>query len=73
MIKGVRDVLESEQAVQTVERLLTMHLGPRNVLVATEVRFDPELSVPEVEAAMDRVEQKIHAAHPVVGQIFIEG
>ncbi|MGD9002557.1 MAG: cation transporter, partial [Anaerolineae bacterium] len=73
LIKGVRDVLESEQAVQTVERLLTMHLGPRNVLVATEVRFDPELSVPEVEAAMDRVEQKIHAAHPVVGQIFIEG
>jgi cation diffusion facilitator family transporter len=73
LVEGVRNVLQTEEAVQTVERLLTMHLAPRNVLVATEVRFEPQLSVPEVEAAMDRVEQKIHEEYPVVGQIFIEG
>jgi divalent metal cation (Fe/Co/Zn/Cd) transporter len=73
LVKGVRTILESEKAVQTVERLLTMHLGPRNVLVATEVRFDPQLSIPDVEAAMDRVEQKIHEEYAVVRQIFIEG
>jgi cation diffusion facilitator family transporter len=69
----VRNVLQSEEAVHTVERLLTMHLAPRNVLVATEVRFDPALAVPEVEAAMERVEQRIHEQYPAVGQIFIEG
>jgi cation diffusion facilitator family transporter len=73
LVEGVRDVLESEKAVETVERLLTMHLGPRDVLVATEVRFDPKLSVPDVEAAMERVEQRIQEEYPVVGQIFIEG
>jgi divalent metal cation (Fe/Co/Zn/Cd) transporter len=65
--------MEDEAAVVSVERLLTMHLGPRNVLVATEVRFDPELSVPDVEAAMDRIERCIQETCPVVGQIFIEG
>lgn len=73
LVAGIREVLESEAAVASVERLLTMHLGPRNVLVATEVRFDPQLPIPDVEAAMDRVEQSIHARYPVVGQIFIEG
>jgi cation diffusion facilitator family transporter len=73
LVEGVRRVLENETAVVSVERLLTMHLGPRNVLVATEVRFDPQLSIPDVEAAMDRVEQKIDEQYPVVGQIFIEG
>jgi divalent metal cation (Fe/Co/Zn/Cd) transporter len=73
LVQGVRHLLESETAVETVERLLTMHLGPRNVLVATEVRFDPQLSVPDVEAAMDRLEQKIDEQYPLVGQIFIEG
>jgi cation diffusion facilitator family transporter len=73
VVTGVRRVLENDEAVVSVERLLTMHLGPRNVLVATEVRFDPELSIPDVEAAMDRVEKRIHGEYPVVGQIFIEG
>ena len=73
VVTGIRRVIEEDPAVSSVERLLTMHLGPRNVLVATEVRFDPELSVPTVEAAMDRLEAKIHETHPMVGQIFIEG
>jgi cation diffusion facilitator family transporter len=73
LVEGLRSVLENEAAVVRVERLLTMHLGPRDVLVATEVRFDEALSVAEVEAAMDQVEQRIEEAYPVVGQIFIEG
>lgn len=73
LVEGVRAMLEDEAAVERVERLLTMHLGPRNVLVATEVQFDPQLSIPDVEAAMNRMEQKIHAEYPKVGQIFIEG
>jgi cation diffusion facilitator family transporter len=71
--ESIRGVLESETAVAKVERLLTMHLGPRDVLVATEVGFDPALSVPDVEAAMNRIEQRIQDRCPVVGQIFIEG
>lgn len=47
--------------------------GTKDVLVATEVRFDPELSVPEVEVAMERLERRIHERRPRVGQVFIEG
>jgi|GEM_PF-3648682 len=50
-----------------------MHLRRRQVLVATEVRFYSQLSVPEVEAAMERIERQIHATCPVVDQTFIEG
>jgi len=73
LVRDVRDLLEEDPAVVSVERLLTMHLGPRDVLVATEVRFNPALSVPDVETAMDRLEQTIDERCPMVGQIFIEG
>jgi cation diffusion facilitator family transporter len=73
LVEGVRCLLESDAAVHKVERLLTMHLSPTDVLVATEVRFDTELSVPDVEAAMERLEQAIDEQYPIVGQIFIEG
>ena len=73
VVGGVREVLNADAALERLARLLTMHLGPRNALVATEVRFDPALTVPEVEAAMDRIEQDIRETQPYVGQIFIEG
>lgn len=72
LVAGIRHALEHDEAVERMERLLTMHLGPRNVLVAAEVRFYNELSTEDVEAALTRIERRIHERHPVVGQIFIE-
>jgi cation diffusion facilitator family transporter len=73
LVAGLRRLLENDAAVDRVERLLTMHLSPTDVLVATEVRFDPALSVPDVEAAMERLEQAIDNEYPIVGEVFIEG
>jgi cation diffusion facilitator family transporter len=73
MIRGIRRLVKEDPAVVEIRRLLTMHLGPRNVLVAIELSFRPELSTADVRETVGRLERKIGQAYPIVGQIFIEG
>jgi divalent metal cation (Fe/Co/Zn/Cd) transporter len=58
--------------VSSVERLLTMHVGPDKILVNMEADFEDGLTDDQVEAAIDRIEQATREAVPSVGQIFIE-
>ncbi|WDN87103.1 hypothetical protein BuS5_00071 [Desulfosarcina sp. BuS5] len=53
-------------------RLMTMHLGPDDILVNLEVEFKDNLSTDEVESAIDKIELEIKKAVPAVGKIYIE-
>ena len=68
----IRAAALSEPDVETVERLLTMHLGPSEILVNLDLGLDPGLSGAEVEALIERVEARIEAAEPLATRIFIE-
>jgi divalent metal cation (Fe/Co/Zn/Cd) transporter len=49
-----------------------MHLGPEQVLLAVDIKFRGGLNVRELEAAIDRIEQRIRNEDPTVQRIFIE-
>ena len=51
---------------------LTMHLGPRQILLNLEVEFRPEMTMPQIAAAIERLETQIRARHADVIRIFIE-
>jgi len=53
-------------------RLLTMHLGPEDILVNIDVEFADGLSTDELEAAIDRIESRVKEAVPAVTKIYIE-
>jgi cation diffusion facilitator family transporter len=67
-----------EEAVRTtpgVVRLIharTEHLGPEEVLLAAKVEFAGGMTVPELAAAVDRVEASVRSAVPAVGLIYVE-
>jgi divalent metal cation (Fe/Co/Zn/Cd) transporter len=68
-------VLELASAVEGVDRvtqLLTMHLGPDDVLLAMKVAFRPTLSVEQVEQATNAMEACIRSALPHMRKIFVE-
>jgi cation diffusion facilitator family transporter len=71
-VASIRRVTESDPAVERVGPLLTMHLGPHEVLLNIEIQFRQSLSAAEMEAAIDRVESVIRGQHPDVKRIFIE-
>jgi cation diffusion facilitator family transporter len=69
---------EIEQAVRGVDEvedlieLLTMHLGPDEFLVTTDVRFRDGLSTEEIARAIDRVEAAIREVSTGATRIYVE-
>ncbi len=72
MVKGIRALTESDPAVRHVWPPITLHFGPRFVLVNLDIQFVPALRTHELAAAIERIERRIRARYPIVRQIFIE-
>jgi cation diffusion facilitator family transporter len=72
LVSRVRDVASADPAVVAVQRPLTMHLGPEEILLAMGVEFKPELSAPEIIRAIERLEAHIRQVDSRIRQIFIE-
>jgi divalent metal cation (Fe/Co/Zn/Cd) transporter len=53
-------------------KVLTMQLGPEDVLLNLSVDFCDALAVGEVEARIDELARRIQQAFPSVRRIFIE-
>jgi cation diffusion facilitator family transporter len=58
--------------VRRVTQLLSMHLGPRNVILALKVELDRGLDVGGVERTIDALEQRIREELPHMRYIFVE-
>lgn len=65
-------VAEATPGVEAVTQLLSLHLGPDSILLALKVRFRKNLTLPELEATIDTVEERIRSAIPAMKRIFIE-
>jgi divalent metal cation (Fe/Co/Zn/Cd) transporter len=72
LVSQIRDVASTDPAVKAVQRPLTMHLGPEEILLAMGVNFKPELSAQDIIRAIDRLEDRIRQVDPRIRQIFIE-
>jgi len=63
--------LELEQ-VTAVGIILTMHMGPRSILITMEVEFDDKLNTDQIETTIDQIEAEIRKVVPEADKIFIE-
>jgi divalent metal cation (Fe/Co/Zn/Cd) transporter len=63
---------EKTDGVERVTQLLTVHLGPDDVLVAMKIAFRPGMPVEEVEKTTNAIEARIRDAMPYMRKIFIE-
>ncbi len=69
---SIRAIVKADEAVSSSEAPITLHLGPRDVLLALNIEFKDSLSADEIEAAVRRIEKNIRASHDEVKRIFIE-
>ena len=68
----IRAVLLGMDEVTGVGRLLTMYLGPEDLLVNVEVDFVESLGASEIADAITKAERAIREKIPVAGNIFVE-
>ena len=69
---GVTTIVEGERGIRTVNEVLTMHMGPDDILLNLSVDFADDLGSVEVEAVISELERRIKAAHPEIKRLFIE-
>ncbi|MGW0802791.1 cation diffusion facilitator family transporter [Nonomuraea sp. NPDC002799] len=69
---GIRAVLVAQPEVEDVVELLTMMLGPGEILVAAKIDFRDEASAAGVEIACEEVDRRLRERFPGVRQVFLD-
>ncbi len=69
-LRQIRQLVKADPDVEHVDRLLTMHFGPNEVLLTLEVKLRDELSAVGVRKAIARLHKTVQKEHPDITRIF---
>ena len=61
-----------EEAITVVSHVLTMHVGPSQVLLNMEVQFRPDVTSAELFETVERVQDRITEVRSEIKRIFLE-
>lgn len=71
-VQRVEAIVERHPSVIECGRILSLYLGPRDMLLTMDVTFKKECTRDDIMAAIDTIEGRIVAAFPQTTRIFIE-
>jgi cation diffusion facilitator family transporter len=69
--KAIREAANREACVRGVRRVLTTQMAPDQVIATMDVEFDDELTIPDVEKLIGRIEAELRDRHPELSRVFI--
>ena len=69
-LRRLRTLVEKDDAVEHVSRLLTMYFGPHEVLLTLEVKFRDDLSMREVRNTIGRLQKSVKQEYPDITRIY---
>ena len=72
LVEGIRRCAEAQAGVHRLNGMLTIHLAPRQVVCALSLEFDDALKVPDIEQAVEDLEERIRGSHPEVTLVFVK-
>jgi cation diffusion facilitator family transporter len=72
MLADIRRRVEADPNVDGIAEILTMYLGPNNLLVNLGVCFKTSLTAEEMHQAIHRIERNIQSAYPEHMDFYIE-
>jgi cation diffusion facilitator family transporter len=71
IVAEVRALLEADPRVDDVAEVLSMHLGPQEILLGVTLDFRDTLTAVDIEAAGDDFAQAIRAIDPRITRVFV--
>jgi cation diffusion facilitator family transporter len=72
IVERVRQTLAAAEAIDTVNEVATLHMGPEFILITISVDFSSALSADEVEDSIAQLSQAIKSIDPGIKRVFIE-
>ena len=72
VVSGIKQIINESQGIKHVNEVLTLHLGPEDILLNVSLDFEDDLSSGEVEEAISILESRIKQMFPEIRRVFIE-
>ena len=72
VVTGINQIIDESQGIKHVNEVLTLHLGPEDILLNVSLDFEDNLSSGDVEEAISNLESKIKTMFPEIRRVFIE-
>ena len=71
IVEAVREMLAADPRVDTVAEVLSMHLGPQEILLGVTLDFHDDLTAGEIEDAADDFAMRIRAIDARITRVFV--
>jgi divalent metal cation (Fe/Co/Zn/Cd) transporter len=71
-LADIRRRVESDPAVERAGDILTMYMGPHDLLVNMGVCFVPGTKAEQMHEAIRRIEADLRSAYPITNRVYIE-
>ena len=71
-LRLIESVIEAASGVTAVLELLTMRLGPENLIIAARVAFDDGISADDAEDLADSIDRKLAEQLPMTPHVFLD-
>jgi len=72
IVAGIEDIVKGETDVLYINEILTMHLGPHDILLNISLDFKDAMSSGNVETTISELETSIKSKFPEIKRVFIE-
>jgi divalent metal cation (Fe/Co/Zn/Cd) transporter len=72
IVTGIESIITGESSVLHINEILTMHLGPEDILLNISVDFKDAMSSGNVETTISVLEKNIKNKYPEIKRVFIE-
>ena len=70
--RAITKEIEATPGIERVLELLTMQLGPEDLIVGAKVAFTDDISADEAEDLADDVDRRLRERLPVVRHVFLD-
>lgn len=71
VLAAVRAVLDGDRRIQRIDEILSMHLGPSDILLGISLDFCDDMTSEEIELAVHDLDLKLRACQPSIHKVFV--
>lgn len=72
IVSRIDRILDADRRIKRVNEVLTMHLGPKDILLNVSIDFVDGISANEVEETISVMERRLKHEYPEINRVFIE-
>ncbi|MDG4905227.1 cation diffusion facilitator family transporter [Mesorhizobium sp. WSM4898] len=65
-------IADHDPAVQRANGILSVHIGPQEIVAGLSIEFEDHLTAPEIEACVERLEARLKKDMPEITRLFVK-